>query len=40
VPPTGIKPFTALVDQVISAEPYASAQRVFWVADSSASDKN
>ena len=31
-PSTGIKPFTALADQVMSAEPYASARRVFWVA--------
>jgi hypothetical protein len=26
---TGIAPFTALVDQVVSTEPYASARRVF-----------
>ncbi len=39
-PSTGIKPFTALVDQVMSAEPYASAKRVFWVVDSGASHKN
>ena len=26
---TGIRPFTALVDQVMQAEPYASARRVF-----------
>ena len=32
-PSTGIKPFTALVDQVMSTEPYASARRVFWVVD-------
>jgi transposase-like protein len=39
-PSTGIKPFTALVDQVMTAEPYASARRVFWVVDSGASRKN
>jgi hypothetical protein len=27
------KPFTALVDQVMTTEPYASAKRVFWVVD-------
>lgn len=32
-PTTGITPFTALVDQVMTTEPYASARRVFWVAD-------
>jgi transposase len=36
-PTTGIKPFTALVDQVMTAEPYASARRVFWVADNGSS---
>jgi DDE superfamily endonuclease len=39
-PSTGIKPFTALVDQVMSAEPYASAKRVFWVVDNGASHRN
>jgi hypothetical protein len=39
-PSTGIKPFTALVDQVMSAEPYASARRVFWVVDNRASHRN
>jgi hypothetical protein len=38
-PTTGIKPFTALVDQVMNAEPYASARRVFWVADGGASHR-
>jgi transposase len=38
-PTTGIKPFTALVDQVMSAEPYASARRVFWVVDNGASHR-
>ena len=37
---TGIKPFTALADQVMSAEPYASARRVFWVVDNGASHRN
>jgi transposase len=39
-PSTGIKPFTALVDQVMQAEPYASAERVFWVVDNGASHRN
>ena len=39
-PCTGIKPFTALVDQVMRAEPYASARRVFWVVDNGASHRN
>jgi len=36
-PTTGIAPFSALVDQVMAAEPYASARRVFWVADNGSS---
>jgi transposase len=39
-PTTGIRPFTALVDQVMRAEPYASAKRVFWVVDNGASHRN
>jgi hypothetical protein len=39
-PTTGIKPFTALVDQVMSTEPYTSARRVFWVVDNGASHRN
>ena len=39
-PSTGIKPFTALVDQVMKTEPYASAERVFWVVDNGASHRN
>ena len=39
-PSTGIKPFTALVDQVMETEPYASARRVFWVVDNGASHRN
>jgi len=37
---TGVRPFTALVDQVMQAEPYASARRVFWVVDNGASHRN
>lgn len=37
---TGIVPFTALVDQVMTSEPYASARRVFWVVDNGASHRN
>jgi transposase len=37
---TGIKPFTALVDQVMTTEPYASARRVFWIVDNGASHRN
>lgn len=36
-PTTGIVPFTALVDQVMATEPYASAKRVFWVVDNGSS---
>jgi transposase len=38
-PATGIAPFTALADQVMTAEPYASARRVFWVADNGSSHR-
>lgn len=38
-PTTGIAPFTALVNQVMSAEPYASARRVFWIADNGSSHR-
>lgn len=34
---TGIVPFTALVDQVMSQQPYSSAKRVFWVVDNGSS---
>jgi hypothetical protein len=30
-PRTGIEPFTDLVAEVMTTEPYASARRVFWV---------
>jgi transposase len=36
-PTTGIAPFTALVKQVMTTEPYASARRVFWVVDNGSS---
>jgi transposase len=36
-PSTGIAPFTALVEQVMSTEPYASAERVFWIVDNGSS---
>jgi transposase len=39
-PTTGIKPFTALVNQVMATEPYTSARRVFWVAGNGASHRN
>jgi transposase len=38
-PTTGIAPFTALVDQVMTTEPYASARRVFWIVDNGSSHK-
>ena len=38
-PTTGIAPFTALVDQVMNREPYASAHRVFWIVDNGASHR-
>jgi len=38
-PTTGIAPFTRLVNQVMTTEPYASARRVFWVVDNGASQK-
>ena len=30
-PKTGIKPFARLVAQVMTTEPHASADRVFWI---------
>jgi hypothetical protein len=38
-PTTGIEPFTALVDKVMTREPYASARRVFWIVDNGASHR-
>jgi transposase len=37
---TGIKPFMALVEQVMTRQPYASARRVFWVVDNGSSHRN
>jgi DDE superfamily endonuclease/Homeodomain-like domain len=36
---TGIAAFQALVDQVMTREPYASARRVFWVVDNGSSHR-
>jgi transposase len=36
---TGIASFTALVDQVMSREPYRSAKRVFWIVDNGSSHR-
>ena len=36
---TGIEPFGRLVEQVMSAEPYASARRVFWIVDNGSSHR-
>jgi hypothetical protein len=36
---TGIAPFTDLVDEVMTQEPYASATRVFWVVDNGSSHR-
>lgn len=36
-PKTGIVPFAALVEQVMTQEPYASARRVFWIVDNGSS---
>jgi DDE superfamily endonuclease len=36
---TGIEPFGRLVAQVMTAEPYASAERVFWVVDNGSSHR-
>ncbi len=36
---TGIGPFSRLVDQVMTIEPYASASRVFWVVDNGSSHR-
>ncbi len=34
---TGIEPFDRLVEQTMTTEPYASAQRVFWIVDNGSS---
>ena len=36
---TGIVPFTTLVEQVMTQEPYKSADRVFWVVDNGSSHR-
>ena len=36
---TGIAPFTRLAEQVMTAEPYASAGRVFWIVDNGSSHR-
>jgi transposase len=38
-PTTGIAPFSRLVEQVMTAEPYASADRVFWITDNGSSHR-
>ena len=38
-PSTGIEPFDRLVAQVMAAEPYRSARRVFWVIDNGSSHR-
>ncbi len=36
---TGIAAFTALVAQVMTQQPYASAARVFWIVDNGSSHR-
>jgi transposase len=36
---TGITPFSRLAGQVMTAEPYASADRVFWIVDNGSSHR-
>lgn len=38
-PSTGIAPFARLVEQVMTVEPYASADRVFWIVDNGSSHR-
>ncbi len=38
-PTTGIAPFGRLVEQVMTTEPYASADRVFWITDNGSSHR-
>jgi transposase len=38
-PTTGIAPFSRLVKQVMTTEPYASADRVFWITDNGSSHR-
>ena len=36
-PNSGIEPFNTLIELVMSQEPYASAERVFWIVDNGSS---
>ena len=36
---TGIAPFARLAEQVMTTEPYASANRVFWIVDNGSSHR-
>jgi hypothetical protein len=38
-PKNGIEPFGRLVDEVMREEPYASAERVFWIVDNGSSHR-
>jgi transposase len=38
-PTTGIAPFGRLVEQVMTVQPYASAERVYWVVDNGSSHR-
>jgi hypothetical protein len=38
-PKTGIDPFGRLVNQVLSLEPYRSAERLFWIVDNGSSHR-
>jgi hypothetical protein len=38
-PTTGIEPFGRLVHQVLSEEPYRSAERLFWIVDNGSSHR-
>jgi hypothetical protein len=38
-PSTGIEPFMALVEHVMTPQPYASATRVFWIVDNGSSHR-
>lgn len=38
-PTTGIAPFGRLVEQVMTQQPYASADRVFWIVDNGSSHR-
>jgi hypothetical protein len=38
-PTTGIEPFARLVAQVMTTEPYASADQVFWIVDNGSSHR-